>query len=570
MKTFLSTILLLHLLILPGVYVAYGQPIPIKGSDAFAVQAMGTDLFGNLYATGYLTGEATLGSGSDAITLTSIGLKDIFLARWSADGFLEWAFSMGGIDAGPGLDDEGLDLAVCPGGEVYITGYMQGRLDVDPGDGELLLQSAGFKDIFVAGYTSAGQIIEGDRYGGPSDDRGQGIFCDAGYVYLTGLFRDEMILSQDRSLTSNGLEDIFLFKHTRADALLWAKSWGSSSLDEGRRITLEGDDIILLGGFSGNVALADQITITSSNSSYDAFLGRFTEDGEAVWVKAFGGPQADGAQDLTRDLSGNLYVSGHFNGRVDFDQGSGNQIRISRGVRDSYLVSFSNTGRFRWVRQMGESLARTDHVEAGSGGTLFLATSFTGNVTPEGSERRFSSRGEEDILLSAYNASGIYQTSFLVGSSGADYGTSLAVGPMNFFLGASHEGAIDVGLSENQILDTNANSNNFIVGYPFADYLATSIEELPHHLTSLKTYPNPFSDELKIEFTPDGRGRTHVELVDPLGRVLQRISTYGGETDLIRKRMNTSGLPAGTYYVRIRSFSGEQVIPVARLHQVDP
>ena len=566
MKTFLSKVLLLHLLTFLVVATASGQRITIKGSDAFAVQAMATDLFGNLYATGYLVGEATLGSGSDAITLNSIGLKDIFLARWSADGFLEWAFSMGGVDAGPGLDDEGLDLAVCPGGEVYLTGYMQGRLDVDPGDDERLLQSAGFKDIFIAGYTPDGQILEAHSYGGPSDDRGQGIFCDANHVYLTGLFRDEMTLSQDRRLSSNGLEDIFLFKHTRADSLLWAKSWGSTSLDEGRKITLEGDDIILLGGFSGGVELSDRITITSNNSSYDAFLGRFTEDGEAVWAKAFGGPQADGAQDLTRDPGGNLYVSGHFNGRADFDQGSGNQIRVSKGVRDSYLVSFSNTGRFRWVRQMGESLARTDHVEAGSGGTLFLATSFTGNITPEGSDRRFSSRGEEDILLSAYNASGIYQTSFLVGSSGADHGTALAAGPMNFFLGASHGETIDVGLTETALLDASANSNHFIVGYPFADYLATGVEELPRHLSSLKTYPNPFSDELKIEFTPEGRGRTHVELVDPLGRVLQRISTYRGESDLIRKRLNTSGLPAGNYYIRIRSFSGERVIPVARLH----
>src|SRR5262245_61841127 len=59
-------------------------------------EAVGVDSFGNSYVAGTFTSQATFGSGGGNTVLTSVGGKDMFLAKYDVNGNLLWARGAGG------------------------------------------------------------------------------------------------------------------------------------------------------------------------------------------------------------------------------------------------------------------------------------------------------------------------------------------------------------------------------------------------------------------------------------------------------------------------------------------
>ncbi|AWV99554.1 SBBP repeat-containing protein [Arcticibacterium luteifluviistationis] len=95
------------------------------------------DSAGNVYVTGYYEGTATFGATSK----TSAGSRDIFIAKYSTGGTLQWLQSAGGSSG-----DEGNSVAIDASGNVYSTGFYQGTVTF----GASSKTSAGFYDVFLA------------------------------------------------------------------------------------------------------------------------------------------------------------------------------------------------------------------------------------------------------------------------------------------------------------------------------------------------------------------------------------------------------------------------------------
>src|SRR4051812_42350353 len=53
------------------------------------------------------------------------------------------------------------------------------------------------------------------------------------------------------------------------------------------------------------------------------------------------------------DFAGNIYSTGHFEGTVDFDPGSGVYNMTAIGTYDLFVLKLDNNGNFIWARQMG-------------------------------------------------------------------------------------------------------------------------------------------------------------------------------------------------------------------------
>lgn len=110
--------------------------------------AMGCDItvdhFGNVYITGYFWGTATFGD----TTLSSLGNRDVFVAKLDTNGDWQWAKSAGGIN---GVQGNG--VAVNYLGNVYITGGFAGTATFGNTD----LVSQGNSDVFVAKLSENGE-----------------------------------------------------------------------------------------------------------------------------------------------------------------------------------------------------------------------------------------------------------------------------------------------------------------------------------------------------------------------------------------------------------------------------
>ena len=137
---------------------------------------------GNLYLTGQFRDIVDFDPGAGINNMTSAGGADIFVSKFDTAGNFLWAKSMGGAS-----DDEGYEIVLDNGGNVYATGTYSGTADFDPGIGITNLTSAGGNDIFVSKLDANGNFVWARSMGGTSSDEGNDIVLDSsGNIYTIG------------------------------------------------------------------------------------------------------------------------------------------------------------------------------------------------------------------------------------------------------------------------------------------------------------------------------------------------------------------------------------------------
>lgn len=114
---------------------------------------------GSIYTTGSFEGTADFDPGGGIYNLTSEGGADIFISKLDPTGNFYWAKNIGSTN-----QDRGVSIAVDAFENLYITGYFTGTVDFDPGSGIYNLVSKGSNDIFVAKFTSMGELVWAKRF----------------------------------------------------------------------------------------------------------------------------------------------------------------------------------------------------------------------------------------------------------------------------------------------------------------------------------------------------------------------------------------------------------------------
>ena len=99
--------------------------------------------------TGTFEREATFGTAAkDRETLTSRGLLDVFVARYSPEGDLEWLERAGGAGM-----DRGRRIVLSPKDTLTVVGRFRGSVRFGPeGPTATALSSRGGDDLFMARY----------------------------------------------------------------------------------------------------------------------------------------------------------------------------------------------------------------------------------------------------------------------------------------------------------------------------------------------------------------------------------------------------------------------------------
>jgi len=113
------------------------------------------------------------------------------------------------------------------------------------------------------------------------------------------------------------------------------------------------------------------------------------------------------------DGSGNIYVSGYFNGSVDFNPGSGSEIHNSKGGRDVFLSKFDASKNLLWTNTWGgNNDERGETLALDSLGNIYAAGPFQGTVdfNPAGGAVHSSNAGfPNNIFLSKFSPEGAFQ-----------------------------------------------------------------------------------------------------------------------------------------------------------------
>lgn len=242
---------------------------------------------------------------------------DIFLAKYSAAGALDWAISTKGTDT---ADSGQNSLEIDPEQNPIISGWYQGGYIVLDKD-TLRLNNEASNSTFIASFTPNGKLnrvySENAAFGNQFkiDDDGNWIFA--------GAFGDSLLTLGDKQFLNHGEADIFIAKFTPNAEMLWAKTSGGTDVDLIRNFCLDAQgNIIVTGTYNSPTWQLDNYTLTKDTinvsskvdkrTTEDMFIASFSPYGEIKWAHHSGGKSRNAGRHCTTDSNNNIYVTGSF------------------------------------------------------------------------------------------------------------------------------------------------------------------------------------------------------------------------------------------------------------------
>ena len=310
---------------------------------------------GDCTITGYFNNTMTFNGGP---VLTSAGGSDIFLARYTTDGTLLWAKSVGGVKA-----DVGNDICALPGGGFAVTGCFGDTVEFGPGETLTSLANS----LFVAEYSATGDLewvvsVASVSFGGLE---GKGICAlpDEG-VAVTGCFSGTAVFGagepNETTLVSIGNNNIFVAKYDKSGSFLWARSAGSTYINGGEGICATSNGgVAVTGYFTGAAVFGEpgNQQILSCNGDLDIFVAKYADNGDFLWAKSAGGAGNDQGLALCEHPDKTISVTGWFTGTAVFGAGEPNETELVKAGNydsdESFVARYGADGALVWARGSG-------------------------------------------------------------------------------------------------------------------------------------------------------------------------------------------------------------------------
>ncbi|MFZ0455266.1 MAG: choice-of-anchor D domain-containing protein, partial [Ignavibacteriaceae bacterium] len=293
------------------------------------------DKSGNIFVTGYL--DSTIDFGGDYV-LNSFGSSDVFLAKYDSEGNILWA-----KHAGSKSYDYGYSVAVDKDGNIYVTGIYSDSANFDTN----ILYTGGGEDVFLAKYSTSGQLLWIRHGGGEYDDYSNDVTTDKqGNVIITGGYEYSASFNS-AYLNGPGINNIFIVKYDPQGNILWAKNGGGNGYNIGNSIATDSQNDILIAG-----AISDTVTFDSDNifsfGYSDAMIAKYDPSGNLIWIKHAGGSENyNYAEDISLDRNDNIYMTGYFTGIVFF----GDIQASSHTSTDIFTAKYDINGNPLWVNR---------------------------------------------------------------------------------------------------------------------------------------------------------------------------------------------------------------------------
>lgn len=138
----------------------------------------------------------------------------------------------------------------------------------------------------------------------------------------------------------------------------WAKSMSGSATAtaSGNSIAVDtAGNVYSVGNFKDTVDFdpgAGIYTLTCNSSSVNSgfYLSKLDVNGNFVWAKSFVSTSNSTVTSIALDSLGDTYITGSFNGTLDFDPNIGTFSVASAGSYDAFILKINSSGNFVWVK----------------------------------------------------------------------------------------------------------------------------------------------------------------------------------------------------------------------------
>ncbi|MDZ4664187.1 MAG: T9SS type A sorting domain-containing protein [Bacteroidota bacterium] len=493
----------------------------VGGADIDEGLSVVVDATGNVYTVGTFTGTADLDPSASTLNFTSVGDEDVFVIKQNSVGGLIWAKAFGGSNtdtpAGVGVDNSG---------NVYISGTYGGAIDLDPSAATFSFFT-GSIEVFVSKLDASGNFVWGVSMGSGANDRALAMKVDgSGNVYTTGSFEGMMDFDPGAGTYNitpfgSGGTDVFVSKLNTNGNFAWAINLGGIGVDSPNGVSVDALFNVYVTGTFEDIADFDPGASTFTLSSIDqkdAFVCKLDGNGAFVWAKQFGGLNRQNGYSVVTDATNNVYVTGDYQGSVDFDPGAATfSLTSSAALYSSFAVKLNSTGNFVWAKNIsGSNDVLGSKIFIAPNGFVYWSGYNKGiaDLDPGAGTNNSNSVTGFDTFLTKLDASGGYLyaesfpyvwNSFVVNSLSEVILTGRFLLTTDFDPTATSSTITSAGSADACIVKLNI--------------LTTSSDESDPKDVQIDIYPNPNTGNFVIN-APEG---SVVKIVNTLG---QEIATY--------------------------------------------
>jgi hypothetical protein len=245
---------------------------------------------------------------------------------------------------------------------------------------------------------------------------------------------------------------IFLTALSQAQTLdlEWVKSLESTSFNYGECVRLDpAGNVFITGGFEGTADFdpGSGVFNLSAGAGYSAYLQKLDTDGNFIWAKAFSGSHDVRGFVLDFDASGNIFMTGDFEGTADFDPGSGIFNLTSEGDNDVFVLKVDLNGDFLWATAFGGT--GTDAImsmHADVAGNVYTSGLFENTIDfdPGANSFDLTATGFRDAFLQKLDTNGDFEWAIRAGGTLTTLAADVRSNSLgNVYVVGSFEGTTD-------------------------------------------------------------------------------------------------------------------------------
>ena len=257
----------------------------------------------------------------------------------------------------------------------------------------------------------------------------------------------------------------------QAQNLDWARQAGGAGYQEAGSLAADAaGNAFVVGTFQGSIGFNPGAGNLNSTGVFDVFFAKYNNAGAAVWAKQVGGTGLTFGYDIATDAPGNVFISGNFNGTIDFDPGPGTKNLTSNNSLDAFLAKYNPSGDLLWAHRLGGAqFEEARSITADAAGNVLVAGIFNDSVDfdPGPGTAALQATAGGDVYLAKFSPAGALLWAKLVEGAGFERVLDMTTNAAGHLFVTGHfQGSADFDPSAaDHTLDAVGDSDLFFARY---------------------------------------------------------------------------------------------------------
>lgn len=203
------------------------------------------------------------------------GFFDAFLAKFTPDGFREWATYYGGSGY-----DVGTEVTTFNGEDIYLCGATSSLANISSSEAFQRTHGGNYYDAFLVKFDKNGNRIWGTYYGGLGNDNALSTTTDNfGNIYFCGSSSSNDLIATSGAYKTSKVADTtaYFVKFSPNGDRQFGSYYGGNHFDYANSILVENNKLYLYGSTKSSVDIATPNSFKPNNTfgDFDVFLVKF-------------------------------------------------------------------------------------------------------------------------------------------------------------------------------------------------------------------------------------------------------------------------------------------------------